>query len=987
MEKNDAEINLAVNLPTSDFAKQLQKFERILKETKDSLNSFGSEMVDVADSVKLLGQRAKSTGSAQIVKSLEGGFSDGYGAAASMGARARKLEGGVAQLEGRAEKVQGAFTSGELSEDKAIALLQKYTAQAAQAREASSSLNYTLEATKGDLLALGELDELLAKWEQFTRRIDDTASGARGLAEELTAQADAFAEEREALDMAAPGYEQAAAKLLTLENEYRKMAGSATNSTKAVDGATAKIKEALAAYDGSGDAQKKVFDSISDGLKKAEDADKSLQKVVDDRNLKEQKRAAAEEKNAQKAEEKQKKAEEAAEKKAQKEEEMAAKREAREERLAQIEEENYEKDQYNMELALLGKRELIARIRELQKAREEAAKVNDSESYKKLTRQFMQAREQMEKVNVQMNIQKMAYMGQAQMVGRLTSAMDKVSEATDDLGEKAEEGELDLVGMAEGTMEMFSAMQAGLGPMGWFMLALQQLQDLLNDVAKHEKELEAIEQDHADTIKLEAEAYQAVADAKKEVDEENRRESILTKLRTQYDDLNTSLQAGLAFTEAATNAELRRLSIVADEATFQRTLKKDELGRALTAGTITRSQYEEAMLNLDADAVIAGASKRTKEAEFSQQKASNKRKKREEDFNQKLKMTNELRAQLDELGYSPAEIKAMEEQLKKLEQNYEKSAEKKNAARDAIKEVEPGVIPFVDIPSQYDWIIGSVFEDLGVEKASKLSRAKERYDMRVKQERAALRALNQFKAHIKKELGGRTFEDYLLEQDNIKSQLDIAQKEKDESFDAFEVSREEESAANKELENAQEDERNIRDKQGRLIASKKATLDAEEKAKEEQEQRTKRMEKLQQQVDKLSDDALKQKLEAARLAEKNAKNEHEREYQKALQKLYRDKLNKNQEAKNEAIDRAYAGISSERERRLMQKVDLSGAFATMDDDVLTIGELKKLRQEWKDANRAQNEEAVAIIRGLIEQAKNSKKTSLKTKNRIESLSW
>lgn len=390
------------------------------------------------------------------------------------------------------------------------------------------------------------------------------------------------------------------------------------------------------------------------------------------------------------------------------------------------------------------------------------------------------------------------------------------------------------------------------------------------------------------------------------------------------------------------------------------------------------------MLMLDSEAAIASSQQKTEEATIAKKSAEEKRQKKEEAWETSLKKAQGLRAQLNEYSLSSYELKAMDEQNAKLQEDAASARKKVTEMETAFQESQPG---FWSAISNLEVISAEVLQAMGFDVNSKVHRAAIRLQKARENALGAELRASKFRQSMRTKLGGKTTEEYLDDKAYIQSQVDIANKAVSDHFAEVESAREEESTANSVLKNAQEDEQILRNKQERLITSKTTTLDAEEKAKKEQEQRTKRLEKLQQQADKLSEVALAQKLEAAKLAEKNAKNEHEREYQQALQNLYRDKLNKKSETENEAIERANAAISSQKERQLMQKVDLRGAFATMDDDVLTIGELKKLRQEWKDANRAQNEEAVAIIRGLIEQAKNSKKTSVKTKNRIESLSW
>ena len=108
-----------------------------------------------------------------------------------------------------------------------------------------------------------------------------------------------------------------------------------------------------------------------------------------------------------------------------------------------------EKEQFAMEVSLLNMGQLIEKLKELQAAREEAARVGDAEAFQRLTGQFNAAREQMEKINVQMNLGRLAYAQQMQVANALAGSIKNVGDLLGNMGEAAEKGEGESKGGAE----------------------------------------------------------------------------------------------------------------------------------------------------------------------------------------------------------------------------------------------------------------------------------------------------------------------------------------------------------------------------------------------------------------------------------------------------------------------------------------------------------------------------------------------------------
>lgn len=637
MAKSDAEISLKVNMPPpSDFQKMLERANKIIADNKKQLEEYRKTVVDVAEGVRIMEQRARATGSAEMVKTARGRFNEGWKTASTLDVREAAISKGLGGMESRLAAVQAAKDAGKITDEEAVALLAKYTEELNKASEAVGELGYALEVTKGDLFAAADFDEMLGKFDAFKLTMQDTGGAARAFAAEMRGQADAFADEREALDASMPGYEQAVAKLMQLEKEYRGLANAADAVTGTLDTSQQKVKEALDAYDGSAEAQKKVYEAIDAGSKKAIDADKKLQSIAEQRGLNEQKRAADAEKAAQKEaeaaakrakaeEERARKEEEARLKREQKEAEAAAKREAREEAMAKRDAERFEREQFQMKISALSKQELIKVLDDLRKAREAASKADDAETYAKRTREFNMAREQMERTNAALNVQKMMFLQQAQAVQRMGSNMGELGEKIANIGDAAKNGELDLVGMAEGVASLVSQFQAGLGPVGWFMLALQSLQSVMNKSAKAQLNLTAGAKKTTEELAAVAAANDEIARSVKVAVQQENLADRLNELKAKYASVNMELDTRIRLLNEATKAESKDKDRMAAEEEHQRNLLRMELERRMLTGDISREDYDQKLLDFRFEADVKGAQreaeKRRAEAESAKKEA------------------------------------------------------------------------------------------------------------------------------------------------------------------------------------------------------------------------------------------------------------------------------------------------------------------------------------------------------------------------------
>ena len=114
------------------------------------------------------------------------------------------------------------------------------------------------------------------------------------------------------------------------------------------------------------------------------------------------------------------------------------------------------------------RRELEAEIKRLIAARKEAAAAGDTKRYAALTDQLGRVKKAYADMRNAANLNKAALMGQAnagmQFAGTLSS-----------LGAQLKSGKADLAGVANGVLSLGMALKAGLGPIGWAMVAIEGL--------------------------------------------------------------------------------------------------------------------------------------------------------------------------------------------------------------------------------------------------------------------------------------------------------------------------------------------------------------------------------------------------------------------------------------------------------------------------------------------------------------------------------
>ncbi len=140
-----------------------------------------------------------------------------------------------------------------------------------------------------------------------------------------------------------------------------------------------------------------------------------------------------------------------------------------------------------MALEAKGRAGLIKELERLGKARMRAAKAGDVQAFKQLEAQMTKTRQAFERMNQGLEISRLGMMGQMQVAMGAMGAIQS-------LGNEVKSGSVSLMGMANAVYALGAAIKAGMGPVGWILMAIQGLSmawdyysDKQEEAAKAEK--------------------------------------------------------------------------------------------------------------------------------------------------------------------------------------------------------------------------------------------------------------------------------------------------------------------------------------------------------------------------------------------------------------------------------------------------------------------------------------------------------------------
>ena len=236
-----------------------------------------------------------------------------------------------------------------------------------------------------------------------------------------------------------------------------------------------------------------------------------------------------------------------------------------------------------MALEAKGRAGLIKELERLGKARARAVKAGDVQAFKQLEAQMTKTRQAFERMNQGLEISRLGMMGQMQVAMGAMGAIQS-------LGNEVKSGSVSLMGMANAVYALGAAIKAGMGPVGWIMMAIQGLSMAWDWYANKQEEAAKAEKE-----RMEAE-HEALMKHWEEVQKfaSMDRENTLTRWQKELDairkDWEQFTQQELAAQRTAdvqaSAAEERRR--IAAQAAYDAEVSRIELARTL--GEITEAE-------------------------------------------------------------------------------------------------------------------------------------------------------------------------------------------------------------------------------------------------------------------------------------------------------------------------------------------------------------------------------------------------------------
>lgn len=945
-KKSDAEINLRVNMPASDeFKKALAKTEALQKAMAAKWGKLAADVDKQAQTAAKVVEAARGTKFENTVEHTYKGI-----AYNDLVEEAGFVEAAVKGAEARISEVLTALSKEEMTEAEALAQLK------VAYEELSAEKKYLVELEKqyeNVKVANAGTEWIYEAVEAVKSQIAE-GEKLHGVMQAQEAEymrlADAEKEYRAGLDKTSASYERDAVAAQQREVFYKKAAAAQRREAKALQ---EKVEATRAV--------------LTEGLKE-EDFLEAQNKLLEQGNRARERSVAISDEVQLKAagwRAEEEKADEARVASAKREAELAAQREKREAEAALREAERAEQEQFAMKLSLLNKEQLIKKLQELQAAREAAAEAGDDKTYKKRTREFMAAREQMEKVNTQLNLSRMAWTQQAQMANQFAGSLTNVAERLANVGDAAAKGELDLVGLAGGVQEMgtqfASMLQAGMGPLGALTLILQMAQTAWNKVKAEERE-------RMEQLKAFNEQQKALNDLMK-VNTDSLREFARVRFNAEavkdlvntHRDLNIELEKEVANIDKAAQAELYRMGLTDDAEEHAMRMKQAELGRQLASGAITQEQYDEQMAAMRLERDKRKLELNTRKAQVEYDAAAEKEKETRATYQQHAEEVSALKREKRGMNWDEAKLKEFEEGRKRSDaliasttEKYEKLREERGDDDKMTEDARLAMIDAIMAATEYDkeaWQM--VDKYFGADHGMTIDEALKKYREKLESVNGRLEAAEEIRAQAEQGLNEAVAE---------RDRLELA------------------------LENTQTQERLGKSRLDEAHESEAKTRKVNKEQKDKADKREKQFEDMRNKADAMTEEELNLKLKNAREARDNAKNEHDKEFAKKQVELYKGRLKGRRETERERLDRAALENelqSSKQARDAFAQLDLQGALDTMDDGKLSKGEVRMLLRQLKLAEQANNAEAMAMIQEIVRAALASKKMSAEHKRHVK----
>lgn len=190
---------------------------------------------------------------------------------------------------------------------------------------------------------------------------------------------------------------------------------------------------------------------------------------------------------------------------------------------------------------LLGKSYLnvASELRSLNRERNAAARSGDTERVRQLTKEINIHRDALRQLRQARQMDKITLTQQAQLAGQVTSSMKSLGEQISNLGKGAQGGAVDVSALTNTVIQLGFAIKAGLGPLGWALVAVEGLTSAWNLYTESQKAARKATLDHAKAVEDAAEKSYKVAKNKIDREQNDRKkaaEEELKDIKQQYDE-------------------------------------------------------------------------------------------------------------------------------------------------------------------------------------------------------------------------------------------------------------------------------------------------------------------------------------------------------------------------------------------------------------------------------------------------------------------
>lgn len=620
-----------------------------------------------------------------------------------------------------------------------------------------------------------------------------------------------------------------------------------------------------------------------------------------------------------------------------------------------------EEADFKLKLAGKSRLELSKIYKELAQNAKKASEAQDYEAAAKYERQMQIVNQTLRKVNTSARIANIALMQQAQAAQRIGQNLETLTKGFTGLGEALEKGELNLTGMGSAFISLMRDFKAGLGPIGWVMLALQGLQALWNSYAKSRQEAERIraesEKATLEILNTEKTLYEELKTSRAEYEAQVALSVALKELNTGYESVKNNIKDSIALIEQATQAEMVRLSVVKTKEEYQRIKERYELGRAYRRGDITEEEYNKRILALDTAEQIS-------DAEATAEKKKAQRKEKEEKagvLHGEYDTASE--AFYDALGKKKKQFgkefvsdttinkyeRAIAEQnriAEKAEDNLRETLREENLNEDEIKKViEIGFVPF-GIAQKRGLNNDDIF--------NARSLLKTRTD--------ALDSAGRLSGELTGLLGGMDVYDYKNARDILKQEIAFWEQKKNEAWKAFEEARNayEKLPADYQVDHALKEDKN---RINLIAGEKRADIEANAAEQQKAQQRAKQIEAAKRTAGSLTEREISEQLRYFTPGLSSA-NSKERAHSEQMSAVYRAELSRRQGA----FAQAKKGLLSD------GRIDES--------DIPAIKDLRDAARDGTAADRELYKAVMSFVQSQLKRNKASKAFSKKLKEEI-----